>query len=41
MPDVIRLDGSGYPAFPATPVPTWLRAGALKAVCPGLLVKAE
>ncbi|MEU0150395.1 NADH-ubiquinone oxidoreductase-F iron-sulfur binding region domain-containing protein [Micromonospora fulviviridis] len=46
VPDFIRLDGNGYPAFPATPVPTWLRQGALKAVkvCPELalrLVKAE
>ncbi|MGR6321411.1 NADH-ubiquinone oxidoreductase-F iron-sulfur binding region domain-containing protein [Micromonospora soli] len=46
VPDFIRLDGNGYPAFPATPVPSWLREGALKAVkvCPELalrLVKAE
>lgn len=46
VPDFIRLDGNGYPAFPPTPVPTWLREGALKAVkvCPELalrLVKAE
>ncbi|MFI7073316.1 NADH-ubiquinone oxidoreductase-F iron-sulfur binding region domain-containing protein [Micromonospora sediminicola] len=46
VPDFIRLDGNGFPAFPATPVPTWLREGALKAVkvCPELalrLVKAE
>ncbi|MFI7279043.1 NADH-ubiquinone oxidoreductase-F iron-sulfur binding region domain-containing protein [Micromonospora chersina] len=46
VPDFIRLDGNGYPAFPATPVPTWLRQGALKAVkvCPELalrLVRAE
>ncbi|MGW5672949.1 NADH-ubiquinone oxidoreductase-F iron-sulfur binding region domain-containing protein [Micromonospora sp. NPDC003776] len=46
VPDFIRLDGNGYPAFPPTPVPTWLREGALKAVkvCPELalrLVRAE
>jgi ferredoxin len=46
VPDFIRLDANGYPAFPATPVPTWLREGALKAVkvCPELalrLAKAE
>ncbi|MCM0679085.1 ferredoxin [Micromonospora phytophila] len=46
VPDFIRLDANGYPAFPPTPVPTWLREGALKAVkvCPELalrLSKAE
>lgn len=46
VPGFIRLDGNGYPAFPATPVPTWLREGVLKAVkvCPELalrLVRAE
>ena len=46
VPDFIRLDANGYPAFPSTPVPTWLREGALKAVkvCPELalrLAKAE
>ncbi|PWU43736.1 NADH-quinone oxidoreductase subunit I [Micromonospora globispora] len=46
VPDFIRLDTNGYPAFPSTPVPTWLREGALKAVkvCPELalrLAKAE
>ncbi|MBM7078499.1 MULTISPECIES: NADH-quinone oxidoreductase subunit NuoF family protein [Micromonospora] len=46
VPDFIRLDGNGYPAFPSTPVPTWLKEGAMKAVkvCPELalrLVEAE
>ncbi|WBB67031.1 NADH-quinone oxidoreductase subunit NuoF family protein [Micromonospora sp. WMMD812] len=46
VPDFIRLDANGYPAFPPTPVPTWLRQGAMKAVkvCPELalrLAKAE
>ncbi|MFV2111182.1 NADH-ubiquinone oxidoreductase-F iron-sulfur binding region domain-containing protein [Micromonospora sp. LOL_025] len=41
VPDFIRLDGNGYPAFPPTPVPTWLREGARKAVkvCPELALR--
>lgn len=41
VPDFIRLDANGYPAFPPTPVPTWLREGALKAVkvCPALALR--
>ncbi|MFC4150490.1 NADH-ubiquinone oxidoreductase-F iron-sulfur binding region domain-containing protein [Micromonospora mangrovi] len=41
VPDFIRLDANGYPAFPATPVPTWLREGTLKAVkvCPELALR--
>ncbi|RZU77474.1 NADH:ubiquinone oxidoreductase subunit F (NADH-binding) [Micromonospora kangleipakensis] len=41
VPDFIRLDANGYPAFPSTPVPTWLREGALKAVkvCPELALR--
>ncbi|MGC1215818.1 MAG: NADH-ubiquinone oxidoreductase-F iron-sulfur binding region domain-containing protein [Micromonospora sp.] len=41
VPDFIRLDANGYPAFPATPVPSWLREGALKAVkvCPELALR--
>ncbi|MFI7573942.1 NADH-ubiquinone oxidoreductase-F iron-sulfur binding region domain-containing protein [Micromonospora sp. NPDC049497] len=41
VPDFIRLDANGYPAFPPTPVPTWLREGALKAVkvCPELALR--
>ncbi|MGN9808957.1 NADH-ubiquinone oxidoreductase-F iron-sulfur binding region domain-containing protein [Micromonospora sp. BQ11] len=41
VPDFIRLDSNGYPAFPPTPVPTWLREGALKAVkvCPELALR--
>jgi NADH:ubiquinone oxidoreductase subunit F (NADH-binding)/ferredoxin len=41
VPDFIRLDGNGYPAFPSTPVPTWLKEGAMKAVkvCPELALR--
>ncbi|SCG39554.1 NADH-quinone oxidoreductase subunit NuoF family protein [Micromonospora halophytica] len=41
VPDFIRLDHNGYPAFPATPVPTWLKEGAMKAVkvCPELALR--
>ncbi|MEU5552686.1 NADH-ubiquinone oxidoreductase-F iron-sulfur binding region domain-containing protein [Micromonospora sp. NPDC047793] len=41
VPDFIRLDQNGYPAFPPTPVPTWLREGASKAVkvCPELALR--
>ncbi|MEV4810767.1 NADH-ubiquinone oxidoreductase-F iron-sulfur binding region domain-containing protein [Micromonospora avicenniae] len=41
VPDFIRLDANGYPAFPPTPVPTWLREGATKAVkvCPELALR--
>ncbi|MBO4163320.1 MULTISPECIES: NADH-quinone oxidoreductase subunit NuoF family protein [Micromonospora] len=41
VPDFIRLDGNGYPAFPPTPVPTWLKEGAMKAVkvCPELALR--
>ncbi|MEV4483387.1 NADH-ubiquinone oxidoreductase-F iron-sulfur binding region domain-containing protein [Micromonospora coxensis] len=41
VPDFIRLDHNGYPAFPATPVPTWLKEGATKAVkvCPELALR--
>ncbi|RKN19032.1 NADH-quinone oxidoreductase subunit I [Micromonospora musae] len=41
VPDFIRLDANGYPAFPPTPVPTWLREGASKAVkvCPELALR--
>ncbi|TDB70134.1 MULTISPECIES: NADH-quinone oxidoreductase subunit NuoF family protein [unclassified Micromonospora] len=41
VPDFIRLDQNGYPAFPATPVPTWLKEGAMKAVkvCPALALR--
>ncbi|WP_434744070.1 NADH-ubiquinone oxidoreductase-F iron-sulfur binding region domain-containing protein [Micromonospora sp. SH-82] len=41
LPDFIRLDHNGYPAFPSTPVPTWLKEGATKAVkvCPALALR--
>lgn len=41
VPEYIRLDGNGFPAFPPTPVPTWLEAGARKAVqmCPALALR--
>ncbi|MDG4832588.1 NADH-ubiquinone oxidoreductase-F iron-sulfur binding region domain-containing protein [Solwaraspora sp. WMMD1047] len=41
VPEFIRLDGNGFPAFPPTPVPTWLEAGARKAVrmCPALALR--
>ena len=41
VPELIRLDGNGYPAFPDTPVPTWLEAGARKAIsmCPALALR--
>ena len=41
VPEFIRLDGNGFPAFPPTPVPTWLERGARKAVqvCPALALR--
>jgi ferredoxin len=41
VPELIRLDANGYPAFPDTPVPTWLEASARKAVnmCPALALR--
>ncbi|MEV4756411.1 NADH-ubiquinone oxidoreductase-F iron-sulfur binding region domain-containing protein [Micromonospora sp. NPDC049559] len=41
VPEFIRLDGNGFPAFPPTPVPTWLESGARKAVqmCPALALR--
>ena len=41
VPEFIRLDGNGFPSFPSTPVPTWLEAGARKAVrmCPALALR--
>ena len=32
VPEIIRLDANGFPAFPQTPVPPWLESGARKAV---------
>ncbi len=41
VPELIRLDGNGYPAFPDTAVPAWLESGARKAVamCPALALR--
>ncbi|HKT04272.1 MAG TPA: NADH-ubiquinone oxidoreductase-F iron-sulfur binding region domain-containing protein [Rugosimonospora sp.] len=41
VPELIRLDGNGYPSFPDTPVPVWLEAEARKAVsiCPALALR--
>ncbi len=41
VPELIHLDGNGYPAFPQTPVPPWLEPGARKAVnmCPALALR--
>jgi ferredoxin len=41
LPEVIRLDGNGYPAIPDMPVPTWLEPEARKAInmCPALALR--
>jgi NADH:ubiquinone oxidoreductase subunit F (NADH-binding)/ferredoxin len=41
VPELIRLDANGYPAFPQTPLPPWLEPGARKAVnmCPALALR--
>ncbi|MFC0527003.1 ferredoxin [Phytohabitans kaempferiae] len=41
VPELIRLDGNGYPAIADTPVPNWLEADARRAVdmCPGLALR--
>ena len=41
VPEFVRLDANGFPAFPSTPVPTWLESGARKAVrmCPALALR--
>jgi NADH:ubiquinone oxidoreductase subunit F (NADH-binding)/ferredoxin len=41
VPELIRLDGNGYPAFPDTAVPMWLMDEAHKAVnmCPALALR--
>jgi NADH:ubiquinone oxidoreductase subunit F (NADH-binding)/ferredoxin len=41
VPELIRLDDNGYPAFPDVPVPAWLEDGARKAVamCPALALR--
>jgi NADH:ubiquinone oxidoreductase subunit F (NADH-binding)/ferredoxin len=41
LPELIRLDANGFPAFPPTPVPAWLERRARKAVamCPALALR--
>jgi NADH:ubiquinone oxidoreductase subunit F (NADH-binding)/ferredoxin len=41
LPELIRLDGNGYPSFPDLPVPPWLERGANQAVamCPALALR--
>jgi hypothetical protein len=41
VPELIRLDGNGFPAISNMPVPEWLEPGALKAVamCPALALR--
>ncbi|HEY1488702.1 MAG TPA: NADH-ubiquinone oxidoreductase-F iron-sulfur binding region domain-containing protein [Micromonosporaceae bacterium] len=41
LPELIHLDGNGYPAFSNAAVPTWLEGGARKAVsmCPALALQ--
>ena len=41
VPEFIRLDANGFPAFPQTPLPPWLENGARKAVnvCPALALR--
>ncbi|GAA2526004.1 NADH-ubiquinone oxidoreductase-F iron-sulfur binding region domain-containing protein [Pilimelia columellifera] len=40
-PELIRLDGNGFPAFPDLPVPPWLESDAKQAVkvCPELALR--
>jgi ferredoxin len=40
-PELIRLDGNGYPTFADAPVPVWLEPSARKAVamCPALALR--
>ncbi|HEU4420947.1 MAG TPA: NADH-ubiquinone oxidoreductase-F iron-sulfur binding region domain-containing protein [Pilimelia sp.] len=41
VPEVIHLDGNGFPAIPDMPVPAWLEPAARKAVnmCPALALR--
>ncbi len=41
VPELIRLDGNGFPSFPDTPVPAWLEPDVRKAVniCPALALR--
>lgn len=41
VPELIQLDGNGFPSFPDTPVPAWLERGAQRAIgaCPALALR--
>jgi len=41
LPELITLDNNGYPSFPSTPVPPWLKSSARKAInmCPALALR--
>jgi ferredoxin len=41
LPEMTRLDGNGFPAFPAVAVPAWLEPQARRAVdmCPALALR--
>ena len=41
MPELVQLDGQGYPVFLAMPVPAWLQPEAQQAVqmCPSLALR--
>jgi NADH:ubiquinone oxidoreductase subunit F (NADH-binding)/ferredoxin len=43
VPELIRLDGNGYPSFPDLPVPPWLEYGVNQAVamCPALALSLK
>lgn len=41
VPELVRLDGNGYPAFPDAPVPAWLEPAVRQAIamCPALALR--
>jgi NADH:ubiquinone oxidoreductase subunit F (NADH-binding)/ferredoxin len=41
LPEMVRLDSNGFPAFPGAPVPAWLEPQARRAVdmCPALALR--
>ncbi|MBX6356867.1 MAG: ferredoxin [Micromonosporaceae bacterium] len=41
LPEMVRLDSNGFPAFPGAPVPSWLEPQARRAVdmCPALALR--
>ncbi|WP_239083768.1 NADH-quinone oxidoreductase subunit NuoF family protein [Asanoa ishikariensis] len=41
LPELVRLDGNGFPALPQSPVPVWLQGQARRAVrmCPALALR--